>query len=178
MKALIVSHILIRLVTTRSPWKLYISDFADAWQGNDLHDTPRVYDKRDTLVVISDTHSAIVKSLLKACSISSTGSSPHHSQPTFPLLSIMSTPTTTFLLPHPPATPVPIPITTDCDTQMPDLFLPPALATNQNVVLPTTPSNPPSFIYSQKDSVLVNPLSTCMTGKQHTQMTVSFNPRE
>ncbi len=90
----------------------------------------------------------------------------------------MSTPTTTFLLPYPPATPAPTLLTTDCDIQIPILCLPPALATTQNVVLPTISSNQSSFIANQQESLPVNPLPTSMTSKEQIRMTVVSCTRE
>ncbi len=91
----------------------------------------------------------------------------------------MSTPPTTFLLPHRPAAPVPMPIAIDCDPLMPMLSLPPAIGTNQNVLLPTafsTTSFAPTPNLQQPKTE--NQASTLATGKQHFPMTITFHSRQ
>ena len=88
----------------------------------------------------------------------------------------MLTPSSTPFLPHSPAAPVPMLITTDCDTLMPVLRLPPAIAATQNVLLPTTPSNASvaSTINLQRPQSQ-NPVSTLVTGTQRNPMTKTFH---
>ncbi len=117
-----------------------------------------------------------VKSSLKAY-LTSHITPPHsHSQLTFPHHSTMSTPSSTFLPPHPSAAPVPAPITLEFDHLIPVVLLPPTIATAQNVPLSTTSS--PTSIASTPDvrhSQPVNPVSALATDEQHFPLTAAFH---
>ena len=93
----------------------------------------------------------------------------------------MGTPSTTPRLPHPPAAPAPMPITTACDHLMPELRLPPPIMTTQNVHLPSIPSTQHSFTpyhHHHRHPQPVNPVSTFTLGKQQFPTTAAFRTRQ
>ena len=118
-----------------------------------------------------------VKCLLKARFTYQFISPYSHSQTFFSDYSSMPTPPTTPVLPHPPVTPVPMLINTDTSPLMPELRLPAAIATTQNVLLPTTSSCQPSPVPNLRHLLPLNPMSTLATDK-HLQMTVAIHHRE
>ncbi len=81
-------------------------------------------------------------------------------------------------LPHPPAGPAPMSITTDCDPLMPELRLPLPIVTTQNVNFVTIPSNQLSPTPNRHRPQPVNPLSALASGMQHFPMTIAFHPRQ
>ncbi len=101
-----------------------------------------------------------------------------NSPPNLPLYSTMPTPSNTLLLPHSPAAPVPMPITTDCDPLMPMLRLPPAIAATQNVLLPATSSTASvSSVITLQHPQSLNPEYALVTGEQQYPMTETLHSR-
>ncbi len=88
----------------------------------------------------------------------------------------MPTPSAKPLLPHSPAAPVPMLITTDCDPLIPVLRLPPAIAATQNVLLPATSSTASvASVINLQHPQSLNPVSALVTGKQQYPMTKTFH---
>ncbi len=87
----------------------------------------------------------------------------------------MQTPSNTLLRPHPPAAPIPMHIAIDCDPLVPVLRLPPAIATTETVLLPTSSSRPSPSIPNLQRPQHVNPVSAHAHGEQHFPMATTFH---
>ncbi len=120
--------------------------------------------------------SSILKTCFTSQILSPYAAALPHSQTTFIHRSTMTTTTPTILNPHPPLAPVLLPVATDSDSIIPELSLPPSLATTQTVLLPNISADPSPSTTNRHQPLRINPVSALTTATQSFPMTIPLHP--